>query len=162
MDKSIIETYPNAWDFGNSDKQMKSTIGDYRVEYGELLEIAMGAPLGGQAYLVKDDKNLLIDNWCSGPPIWDSEGKKVAVPKWTRTFWKGTLQQLIVIDLSTGKKTTFKRKFNVLDLRSFEQNKIYGYDSPRHKPRVIEFDVDQEKIETKNKITIAKKSNKKG
>ncbi|MCO6357722.1 hypothetical protein [Roseivirga pacifica] len=162
MDKSIIETYPNAWDFGNSDKQMKSTIGDYRVEYGELLEIAMGTPLGGQAYLVSDDKNLLIDNWCSGPPIWDSEGKKVAIPKWTRTLWRGTLQQLIVIDLSTGKKTTFKRKFNVLDLRSFEQNKIYGYDSPRHKPKMIEFDVDQEKIETKNKITIAKKSYKKG
>jgi hypothetical protein len=155
MDKSIIETYPNAWDFGNSDKQMKSTVGGNRVEYSDLLEIAMGAPLGGQAYLVTDDKTLLVDNWCSGPPIWDSEGKKVAIPKWTRTFWKGTLQQLIVIDLSTGEKTTFKRKFVVLDLRSFEKNKVYGYDSPKHKPKTVVFDIDKEKIETKNKITDA-------
>ena len=155
MDKSIIETYPNAWDFGNSDKQLKSTVGDYRIEYGDLLEIAMGAPLGGQVYLVTNDKNLLIDNWCSGPPIWDSAGKKVAIPKWTRTLWKGTLQQLIVIDLSTGEKITFKRKFDVLDLRSFDKNRVYGYDSPKQKPKTIEFDVDKEKIETKIKITVA-------
>ena len=36
MDKSIIETYPNAWDFVNSDKQMKSTAGNFRIEYGDL------------------------------------------------------------------------------------------------------------------------------
>ena len=155
MDRSIIETYPNAWDFGNSDKLMKSTFGDYRVEYRDLREIAMGAPLGGQAYLVTYHNDLLIDNWCSGPPIWDFEGKKVAIPKWTRTLWKGTLQQLIVIDLSSGEKTTFKRKFDILDLRSFDKNKIYGYDSPKHKPKTIVFDVDQEKIETKSKITVA-------
>ena len=158
MDKSIIETYPNAWDFGNSDRQMKSTLGDYRVEYGTLLEIAMGAPLGGQAYLVSDEKKTLIDKWCSGPPIWDSTGKKVAIPKWTRTFWKGTLQELIVIDLSAGEKIIFKRKFDVLDLRRFEKNKIYGYNSPKHKPKTIEFDIKEEKIETKNKITATNNS----
>ena len=137
---------------------MKSAVGDYRVEYGELLEIAMGAPLGGQAYLVTGDKKLFIDSWCSGPPIWNSKGNKVAIPKWTRTFWKGTLQQLIVIDLVTADKTIFKRKFDVLDLRSFDKNKIYGYDSPRHKPKTFEFDIDQEKIERKNKITVTNKT----
>ena len=157
MDKSIIETYPNAWDFGNSDKQMKSTAGNFRIEYVDLLEIAMGAPLGGQAYLVTNDKKRLIDNWCSGPPIWNTEGKKVAIPKWTRTFWKGTLQKLIVIDLLTGEMTTFKRKFHLLDLRSFDKTVIFGYDSPKHKPKTVEFDIEKEKIEIKNKITVANK-----
>jgi len=150
---SKVEIHPNAWHFGNSDKQMKSASGDSRIEYGDLMEIAMGAPLGGQAFLISGQKRILIDNWCSGPPIWDSEGKKVAIPKWTRTFWKRTLQQLIVIDLSNGVKITFQRKFNILDLRSFEKNIVYGFDSPLHMPRTIAFDINKEKIEAKNKLS---------
>ena len=69
---SKVEIHPNAWHFGNSDKRMKSASGDYRIEYGDLMEIAMGAPLGGQAFLISGQKRILIDNWCSGPPIWDS------------------------------------------------------------------------------------------
>ena len=157
MDKSIIETYPNAWDFGNNDKQMKSTIGHFKIEYENLMEIAMGGPLGGHAYLTTDSGKTLLNEWCSGPPIWDTEGKKVAIPKWTRTLFRGTIQQLIIIDLITHEKTTFKRKFHVLDLRSFDKNKIYGYDSPKYKPKTVELDIEKEKIKEKVRITVANK-----
>jgi hypothetical protein len=41
----------------------------------------------------------------------------------------------------------------VLDLRTFDKNKIYGYDSPKHNPKKIDFDISKEKID--RKITVA-------
>jgi hypothetical protein len=155
MNKSIIETHPNAWDFGTNDKQLKSTENDFKLEYANLNEIAMGAPLGGQVFLSSKNDKVLIDNWCGGLPVWETEGQKVAIPKWTRTFWKGIRQQLLILDLTNMELTLFKRKFDVLDLRSFDKNKIYGYNSPKHKPQIVDFNIDQARIERKIKLTVA-------
>lgn len=50
MNKLLIDKYPNAWDFDNSNKQLKSDKQKLKVEYSELHEIAMGAPLGGRCF----------------------------------------------------------------------------------------------------------------
>jgi hypothetical protein len=150
----MIETYPNAWDFGNSDKKLTSTFKDFKIEYGILTEIAMGAPLGGQCFLVteKGDK-FCLNKWCGGPPIWDKSGKQVAIPIWKRTFLKGTIQKIIVLNIETGELIKFKKQFNVLDLRTFDNGIISGYDNPKYKPKMIQFDLRIERIEEKTNIT---------
>lgn len=153
MNKPLIDIHPNAWDFGNYNKQLRSDKQKYKVEYGELYEIAMGAPLGGQCFLLTENgEKYLIDKWCAGPPIWDYEGMKIAIPKWTKSFWSGTKQQIAILDTKIGVLTIYKRKFDVLDLRSFDKNEIYGYDSPIHKPKVVKFDLTKENIEKTLKV----------
>lgn len=154
MKKSIKETYPNAWSFENTDKQLTSPDQELKIEYGELIEIAMGAPLAGQCFLLnKKGEKILIDEWCGGPPIWDTDGKKIAAPKWTHTLLRGVFQQLLILDAQTGELTLYKKKFNVLNLRTFDKNKIYGYDFPIHKTRTVKFDLETEKIKERRKIT---------
>ncbi len=40
----------------------------------------------------------------------------------------------------------YSKIFDVLDLRSFDKNMIYGYDSPIYKTKTVSFDIDKEKI----------------
>lgn len=147
-----IETYPNPWDFHNTDKSLISNDNKFKIEYYDLNEIAMGAPLGGKCFLTTDEgKKIKIGDWCAGPAIWDSKYELIAIPTWERKMFKGTIQKLVLINLTNGQITKYKKSFSVLDFRGFENGVIYGYDSPRYKPKVLNFDTLSEKSES-NKI----------
>jgi hypothetical protein len=150
----MIDTYPNPWDFHNTDKTHVSVDNFHRVVYYDLKEIAMGAPIGGHCFLETADKQKVkINDWCGGPPAWETDGQLIAIPVWTRKFLKGTFQQIGVVNTKTMELKIFAKKFRVLDLRSFDKTKIYGYDSPIHNTETVTFDIEKEKIETIIKLT---------
>ena len=85
----MTDTYPNPWDFHNTDKTLVSTDNYHRVVYYDLNEIAMGAPIGGQCFLeTSDKKKVKIHDWCGGPPAWETGGQLLAIPIWTRKLLK--------------------------------------------------------------------------
>lgn len=150
----MTDTYPNPWDFHNTDKTLVSTDNYHRVVYYDLNEIAMGAPIGGQCFLeTSDKKKVKIHDWCGGPPAWETGGQLLAIPIWTRKLLKGTVQQIGVLDTRNMELKIFKKTFRVLDIRSFDKTIIYGYDSPIHKTETLNFDIEKEKIETLIKLT---------
>lgn len=150
----MIETYPNPWDFQNTDKKLVSVDDYHKVVYKDLYEIAMGAPIWGQCFLeTADNKKIKIHDWCGGPAAWETDGKLVAIPIWKRKFLKGTVQQIGVLDTRTMELKLFAKTFSVLDIRSFDKKTIYGYDSPIHKTEIITFDIEKEKIATLIKLT---------
>jgi hypothetical protein len=65
----MINTYPNPWNFSNTDLNLISPNQQYKIEYGDLYEIAMGAPIGGSCYLYPKNKKIKISNWAGGPII---------------------------------------------------------------------------------------------
>jgi len=139
---------PNAWDFPNENSNGLNNEKQAILEYSNLNEIAMGAPIGGYCELRKYGLNkILIDRWCGGQAIWDTNGVKVAIPIWNKSFFKGTYQRIGIVDIEKLTLTKFKRKFNVLDLRSFNQNLIKGFDSPIHKTKLVEFNIEKEQVE---------------
>lgn len=145
----MINTYPNPWDFHNIDKRLASSDKIHKVVYYDLSEIAMGAPLGGTCYLETiDQQKYKIHDWCGGPPVWESEGQLVAIPIWTKTFLKGTVQRIGLVDVKTKELTIFSKTFDVLDLHSFDNKTISGIDSPIYKKRAVVFDIEKEKNET--------------
>jgi hypothetical protein len=143
----MFETYSNPWNFSNSDLKLFALDQTRRIEYGELNEVGMGAPLGGQCYLIEDGQRVLVSKWCAGPPAWETQGWSVALPVWTRKLFKGTVQQIAVVDIVSKVVTYYKETFEVLDLRSFDKNVIYGYDSPIHNTRTVAFDITKAKVE---------------
>ena len=150
----MIDTYPNPWNFHNTDKTLVSTDNYHKVVYYDLNEIAMGAPIGGQCFLeTSDKKKVKIHDWCGGPAAWEISGQLVAIPIWARNFLKGIIQQIGVLDTKKMELKIFTKTFRVLDIRSFDKTTIYGYDSPVHNPETVIFDIEKEKIETIIKLT---------
>ena len=150
----MIETYPNPWDFHNTDKNLVSVDNYYRVVFYDLNEIAMGAPIGGQCFLETSDyKKVKIHDWCGGPPAWETDGKLIAIPIWTRKFLKGTVQQIGVLDIRSMELKIFSKTFRVLNICSFDKTTIYGYDSPIYMTETVTFDILKEKIDTVIKLT---------
>ncbi|NTS43991.1 hypothetical protein HRG84_24140 [Flavisolibacter sp. BT320] len=140
----MINSYPNPWDFSNKDKQMVSPDGEYRVEFVELSEIAMGAPVGGECFLIySDNSKERLSEWAGGPVVWQMQGGKVAFPVWTRA----RDQRIAVADINARTLTIYSPIFRVLDLKSFDQGIITGHDSPIHMTTAIDFDTAKEKIE---------------
>ena len=149
------DSYPNPWDFHNTDKSLNSTDNFHRLVYYELSEIAMGAPLGGKCFLETVDKQKIkIHDWCGGQPAWETNGELVAIPIWVRKILKGTIQQIGILNTKTKELKIFSKTFNVLDLRSFDNHIIYGYDSPIHNTKTVVFDLEKEKVETIIKLTL--------
>ncbi|REG91118.1 hypothetical protein [Flavobacterium aquicola] len=145
----MIETYPNPWNFDYTDKTFVSANSLYKIVYSELNEIAMGAPLVGKCFIeMTDNLKIKIHDSCGGPPAWETSGQLLAIPIWTRKFWKGTVQQIGIVNLKTKELKIYSKTFNVLDFRSFDKTFIYGYDSPIHKRKTLVFDIEKEKIET--------------
>ena len=144
----MIDTLSTPWDFHNNDRKAYSPDNFHNLVYYNLREIAMGAPIGGECYLMnKDKQQIRIHDWCGGPPAWEKEGRFVAIPIWTRKFFSGTVQQIGVVDTKRRELKIFKQTFNVLDLRSFDNGVIYGYDSPIYKTTTLTFDTQKEKID---------------
>jgi hypothetical protein len=143
-----MDTYSNPWDFHNTDKKLVSYSGDFNLEYYNLNEIVMGAPLGGECFVVnKEKRKYKIGDWIAGPPVWETNSNRVAIPTWTRTLLNGTMQKIVLADLDKMTLTTFSEIFNVLDLRSFDTNLIHGYDSPIYKKKTVAFDIIKAKVE---------------
>tara|TARA_B100000949_G_C14272337_1_gene447912 strand:- start:214 stop:861 length:648 start_codon:yes stop_codon:yes gene_type:complete len=138
--------YPNPWDFpieNPNGKENKATL-----IYYDLKEIGMGSPLNGKCkVIINDTKEILISENCGGPVIWTRNGQKAAMPIWDKSFFGGTHQKIGIVDLENRTLTKYKRKFQVLDLRSFSENNIIGFDSPIHKMKKLDFDYINEPIE---------------
>ena len=136
--------YPNPWNFSNIDKNLLSPNGKYKIEFGELYEIAMGAPIGGECYLIYDDKKIKLNDWSGGPIIWNEINEKIALPIWT----KQRNQKIAIVDLANLTITTFKKEFRVLHFNKFLDNNLFGIDSPIYMTAKLNFDIDKEEIET--------------
>jgi hypothetical protein len=140
--------YPNPWNFSNNDKNLLAPNGKYKIEFGELNEIAMGAPIGGECYLNYDDKKLKLNDWCGGPIIWNETNEKIALPIWT----KQRIQKIAIIDLANLTITTFKKEFRVLHFNKFIDNNLFGIDSPMYRAATLNFGIDKEEIETSKQL----------
>lgn len=136
--------YPNPWNFANIDKNLLSPNGKYKIEFGELYEIAMGAPISGECYLILDDKKLKLNDCCCGPIIWNNSSNKIALPIWT----KQRNQKISIVDVTNLTITTFKKEFRVLHFNNFLDNYLFGIDSPIYRRTTLNFDIEKEEIET--------------
>ncbi|HPW87725.1 MAG TPA: hypothetical protein PKZ31_01325 [Kaistella chaponensis] len=143
-----METYPNPWNFENNDAKLVSSNNLYKVVYGELNEIGMGAPIGAKCFIEVNKEKIKIHDWCGGPPVWETSGELLAIPIWNKRFWKGTIQQIGIANLKTKELKIYSKTFAVLDLRTFDNTIVYGYDSPIHKTKTLIFDIEKEKIQT--------------
>ncbi|MBB6004025.1 hypothetical protein [Arcicella rosea] len=140
--------YPNPWNFSNIDKNLLSPNGKYKIEFGELYEMAMGAPIAGECYLIFDDKKIKINEWTGGPVIWNETSGKIALPIWT----KNRNQKISIVDINNLTITTYKKEFRVLHFNKFEENKLSGIDSPFYMTTKLNFDINKEEVETIKQI----------
>jgi len=139
-------SFADPWDFMNGDPVLLSPAGDERIEYEELHEIGMSAPLGGVSYLVKDNQRYLIDETCAGPAIWNVSGKYAAIPLWTTGFFNGGMQRIGIVVIDKIEMFIYKRKFRLLHLKSFDGSVVTAVDSPIHKRKELEIDLSKEKV----------------
>ena len=144
--------HPNPWVFPTTINSGKNIESNATIKYLNINEVGMGAPLSGSCELEINGRNYKIDSWCGGQPIWNNEGTKAAIPLWTKSFWKGTIQKIGILDTEKLTLTKYSRTFRVLDFRSFQDSIIIGFDSPIHKTKSVEFNIDSEKIEEQKKL----------
>ncbi len=138
--------YPNAWDFPNENPNGQENENKAMLEYFNLNEIGMGAPLSGKCKVKLNNKEILLPENCGGPAIWNRNGQKIAIPIWEKSFLSGTFQRIGIVDLKKQTLNKYKKKYRILDLRSFSGNNIIGYDSPIHRMKKLEFDYINEPI----------------
>lgn len=136
--------YPNPWNFSNSDKNLTSPNKKYRIEYSDLYEIAMGAPIGGECFLISNETKMKLSDFCGGPIIWNQESSKIALPIWT----KNRDQKIGIYDFENKTITLYKRIFRVLQFDSFIENKLTGIDSPIFQTEKFEINTKTEIIES--------------
>ncbi len=136
-------TKPTPWNFSNTDKNKLSPNGKYKVEFHNLYEIAMGAPVGGECYLIYGNNKIKLSEWCGAPVIWNATSDKVALPIWT----KQRKQKIAIVDISDFTITIFNKEFRVLQFNKFIDNVLSGVDSPIYMPKKLTFDILNEKIE---------------
>lgn len=130
------------WDFGNP------RCGDNQLLFTNVREFAMGSPLAGNGIIIINGKRYSVNHSCGGPAVWSTSGEFVALPIWTKSFFKGMHQLLGIIDTKSVQMIIFAKPFRVLQLQSFSNNIICGIDSPAYKPKDISFDISKEKIKT--------------
>lgn len=142
--------YPNAWNFSNTDKNLISKDGKYKIEYREMYEIAMGAPLGAECFLIDNENNkkIKVCDWAGGPAVWDEQKNRVVFPIWT----KNRDQQIRLVDIDNDEVLTFSEIFRVLEIVGFEGDTIYGVDSPIHKTKELNFDLIKENVDYKYRL----------
>ena len=153
MPEEIINKYPNPWEFHNGSNELTSSDGENKIEYSDLTEIGMGAPLAGSCHWIdKNGYKTSLNKRFGGPPIWNTKDTKVAIPIWTRKTFKGNVQQIAILDITNREFVRYKKVFKVLHLRTFENNAIHGYDSPINRPKTLNFDLTREPIAERKKI----------
>ncbi|GGW28670.1 hypothetical protein [Arenibacter certesii] len=140
--------YPNPWAFPNESSNKLKKESKAILEYSNLNEIVMGGPLRGICKLkLNETVVVVISENCGGPAIWTRNGQKAAVPIWDKAFLSGPFQRIGLVDLTNQTLTKYKKKFKVLDLRSFSGNYIKAFDSPTNRIKSVEFDYINEPIE---------------
>ena len=140
--------YPNPWNFPNEQSNGAGHEHKSSLAYSDLKEMGMGAPLIGKCKIILNDtKAYKIPENCGGPAIWSYDGQKVVIPIWDKSFFGGTFQIMGIVNLENQTLTKYKRKFRVLDIRSFSATHILGFDSPIHRIKPVEFDYHNEPIE---------------
>ncbi len=144
----MINDYPNPWDFSNSDKNLISPNQNGKIVFAELCEIAMGAPISGQSFLVFDDTTIKLNDYTGGPVIWNEFGNKVALPIWT----KNRKQKIAIVNINDLTITIFKKLFRVIHFKKFEDITLSGIDSPIYKTSSFDFDLNNENIESVKKL----------
>ncbi len=150
----MTDAYPNPWNFHNTDSILVSPDHLHKAVYYNLNEIAMGAPIGGPCFLeTSDGKKVKIHDWCGGPPAWETDGRLIAIPVWTRNLLKGTVQQIGIVDTGSLELTLFAETFRVLHIRSFSKTTIYGFDSPIYATTPVTFDIEKEAVDTVIRLT---------
>lgn len=135
--------YPDPWNFSNTDKNLISHDGNFKVEYGILYEFVMGGPLGGECFLRYGNTKIKLNDFCGGPVIWNSTNNLLALPVWT----KDKNQKIEVLDVEKLIITSNKKTFRVLHFELFSKNMLTGIDCPLHLPEKLIFEIDSEEIE---------------
>lgn len=143
----------NPWDFSNKSPQNYSHDKSHRIVYHDLHEIGQGSPLVGKAYMVDDlDTTKLIDSSAAGLPIWDSSRNIVAIPIWTRTLLKETVQRIAIINSANNEVRIFKKVFDVIQFLTFENEILTFIEDPLRKKKEIHFDIETEKLHETRKL----------
>ncbi len=138
----MINLLPDPWNFSNDDICMLSPSGKYKIEYGNLTEFGQGSPLQAALYVknMETGKKAKIFELAGGPPVWNNNKDIVAVPVWWRGCLYGNGQKLLLINLESKEFVIFKKRFRLLDLKTYAGGIITGFDSPLHKPKALNFD----------------------
>jgi hypothetical protein len=92
-------------------------------------EIAMGAPTAGRLSI---SSGMTLEN-CNPSMVWSHDSRFLAVPRWL----PDRNQQLVIVDVGTGKVRVVPGRYRVLQLESFDAGVVRGVDSPIHMPQPI-------------------------
>jgi hypothetical protein len=144
----MMSFMPDPWTINNTDSVLTSPSGAFKLEYGDLREVGMGAPVGGPLFLHDGGHKTLLHKWCGGPLVWDLTRNRFAIPIWTSKFFKGTVQQIAVFDLDERKAVIYKPTFNVLHFNKFHDRVVEGIISPIYKSRPLNFDTRREPMDS--------------
>lgn len=135
--------YPNPWNFDNTDENLISPDGKYKIQFGALSEIAMWGPLSGNCFLIYAGKKIKLNDWTGGPVIWHYAGHKIGLPIWTES----RNHKIRVADVSNLTLNIFRVEFSVLHFKKFEYHILSGIDSPISSPSLFYLDIEKEEVE---------------
>lgn len=141
---AMSNTKVDPWNF---ESDYPSPDNSHTIVYSDLEEMAIGAPLNGQCFLeFPNGRSIKLGGWCGGPPVWEPNGSRVALPLWKRKIFVGTVQQLAIIDVDALEMKIYNKTFNVLDVQSFTENIIKGCNTPLNKCEPVNLDLSKEKV----------------
>ncbi|MEP3209724.1 MAG: hypothetical protein ABJN95_11065 [Maribacter sp.] len=126
------------WNFAN---ESLSPNGKFILQFGYVGEVAMGAPLSGECFLLFDNKKFTLNGMFGGPIVWNEISDKAAIPYWT----ENRFQKLAIIDMSEMKIYISDKDFRVIQLDKFKNDLILGIDSPIYRTEKINYDFRTEK-----------------
>lgn len=138
------------WNFSNSDPDLLSPDGLWKVEFGPLYEFVMGGPIGGECFLVKNNIKTTLSKFCGGPIVWSRDSEQLALPVWLQN----KNQKMVVVNVVHLSITTYKEEFSVLHLKHFENDIITGVDSPLSSATNVLFDLKMEDVEKIRKLRL--------
>jgi len=117
--------------------ELSSPNGEFRVEYPDGSEIAMGAPTSGSLYLYWNQKKKVISYRAGASFIWSSDSKYLAYSEWT----KHNSQIVKVMRMHDMNDKIGSSELRVIQFVSFESSIIKAIDSPIYMPVKIEIDI---------------------
>jgi len=85
------------------------------------------------------------------PIVWNEASNKAAILYWTKNYF----QKLAIVDIVRMKISISEKNFRVIELSKFENELIYGIDSPINRTEKIEFNLKTEKFSEEMQINIS-------
>ena len=120
------------------DRVVDLVLADLDVK--SVLDVGTGSGIFAEAFA---KKGIAVTGIDPNPDM--LEAAKSFVP--TGKFLKGTVQQIAIADIETRTLTVYSQTFSVLDLRAFDNNNIYGYDSPLYNSKTLSLDTSRMKVD---------------